>query len=94
MLSSGFTALELLPLVWAGTALVHKRGGDSMKEVVFLGGCPHCGDAIPAIVTMIIHEPHDTEVSYYGEVSDELKFELSCKPSARIFACKKINEEE
>ncbi len=65
-----------------------------LKEVVFLGGCPHCGDAIPAIVTMIIHEPHDTEVSYYGEVSDELKFELSCKPSARIFACKKINEEE
>ena len=65
-----------------------------MKEFVFLGGCPHCRDGIPAIVTMMIHDPHDTEVSYYGEVSDELKFELSCKPSARIFACRKINEEE
>ncbi len=65
-----------------------------MKEFVFLGGCPHCGDGVPALVTIMIHDPHDTEVSYYGEVSDELKFELSCNPSARIFACRKINEIE
>ena len=65
-----------------------------MQEFVFLGGCPHCGDGIPAIVTMMVHDPHTPDMSYIGDVSDELKFELSCRPSARIFACRKISEED
>ena len=79
------SAVELLPLVWGGTL---------MQEFVFLGGCPHCGDGIPAIVTMMVHDAHTPEMRYIGDVSDELKFELSCRPSARIFACKKISEED
>lgn len=60
-----------------------------IHEVVFMHGCPHCGDGIPAIVTLIEHAPHDERVEYFG-VGPELIEALQQYSSMSIMACKKI----
>lgn len=59
------------------------------EEVLFLHGCPHCGDGEPAIVTLVRHEIHDDSVTYLN-VEPEVIEALKSYPTIQVMACKKV----
>ena len=47
-----------------------------ITENVFLFGCPHCGDGVPALVTLMTHAPYEPRITFVN-VEDEVKEALS-----------------
>ena len=65
-----------------------------IEEVIFLEGCPHCMDGIPAVVTFMKFE-HSEATDFVGDDwTNELIEACLEYPMMRIMACKKIGEEE
>jgi len=65
----------------------------TIMEVVFLHGCPCCMDNKPAIVTLMLHEPHAKHTQYLGVTDNEIKA-LQKYGSMNIMACKRIDDGE
>jgi len=62
-----------------------------IEELLFMGGCPHCGDGEPALVTMMFMEP--TRCTYgtlEGLNREEFIAVHQSHRSATIMACKKV----
>ena len=60
-----------------------------ITENVFLFGCPHCGDGVPALVTLMTHAPYEPRITFVN-VEDEVKEALLKYGSTSIIACKKL----
>jgi hypothetical protein len=64
-----------------------------ITEHVFLFGCPHCGDGIPSLVTIMTHAPYSERIEFIN-VKDEVKEALMKYGSSSIMSCRKLESEE
>jgi len=66
-----------------------------MEEFLFLSGCPHCDDGVPAIVTMWFTDPNP--LIKYGKLEgvDREKFIAAHQShrSAQIMSCKRLEDD-
>lgn len=63
-----------------------------IEEVFMLSGCPHCGDGIPAMITIFLDDPPniDEKNIHFGGFKDpkEAIHAFQSHRSLRIVACK------
>lgn len=64
----------------------------AIEERVFIDGCPHCGDGIPAIVTLITWN-YPATTNFVGDWDEDLKAACLKYGHVRIMACKKVGDE-
>jgi len=66
-----------------------------IEELLFMQGCPHCGDGEPALVTMMFMDP--TKFTY-GKLEGLNRTEFiaahQSHRSATIMACKKVGAQD
>jgi len=66
-----------------------------IEELLFMGGCPHCGDGEPALVTIMFMEPiRCTYGTLEGLNREEFIAVHQSHRSATIMACKKVGADE
>ncbi len=66
-----------------------------IEELLMIHGCPHCGDSLPAIVTIMFQDPLPCN---YGALEglnrEDFIAAHQSHRSAQIMACRKLEGEE
>lgn len=66
-----------------------------IEEFLFILGCPHCNDGVPAIVTMSFMEPMNVNYGHIAGVNREEFIEAhQSHRVASIMACRKLEVED
>ena len=65
----------------------------SFIEAVMMGGCPHCADGVPKIVTFH-HIQHHVSTSFVGDWEDEWKNACMRYGELKIISCRPIENED
>lgn len=65
----------------------------AFETAVMMGGCPHCGDGEPRIVTFH-HRKSSDKVHYVGDWKDEEKSACLKYGELKIIACRPIDNED